>query len=129
MLSTILFSVLVSGPPGGHLVPTPLTPRDTGSEYFTHVGRAADAPALLETITLIKGGRGGSALDYIGKARIVQTGTWTEAENIVTLALSRSDDLVIHDTLTLTRSADGLIMTRGDIRTVYTRTTKVVLDL
>ncbi len=109
-------------PPQG---PGPVIPSAAGS--YTHVGPAADASALVETILLTQDFNATYILDYIGKARITETGTWTTENFQYVVTLTKQDGKTINEQLKFQLDAQGNLVSVGDSPITYTKTSPEVI--
>ncbi len=106
--------------------PGPLIPSAAG--IYTAVGPAADAPALVETLILTEDFKASYINDYVGKARITETGTWTTKDFNYVVTLTEQDGKPVHDELVL-KMEDGNLVSVGTRAVTYTKTAPDVAAL
>lgn len=109
-------------PPQG---PGPVIPSAAGS--YTHVGPAADASALVETIMLTQDFQATYILDYIGKARITQTGTWTTENFQYVVTLTNQNGKPINEQMKFQLDAQGNLVSVGTLPLTYAKTAPEVV--
>jgi LysM repeat protein len=110
-------------PPQG---PGPVIPSAAGA--YTHVGPAADASALVETFLLTDDFKATHLLDYIGKARITETGTWTTENFQYVVTLTNQDGKAINEQLKFQLDANGNLVSVGDAPITYAKTSPEVIQ-
>lgn len=106
--------------------PGPVIPSIAGT--YTNVGPAADASALVETLTFTEDFKATDTLDYIGKARITSTGTWTTENFQYVASFTQQDGKPISQKMVFQLDADGNLKTVGNNPTVYTKTSPAIVS-
>lgn len=109
----------------------PVTPANPGGQtntvsgIYTTVGPAADASALVETLTLADDGGAQYSLDYVGKAKIDAKGTWKQDGDTVTVTLTEQAGKPVQQTMAFTVKNGNLVATAAPNAT-YAKTSAEV---
>lgn len=92
---------------------------------YTAVGPAADASALIETLTLGGDGQARYILNYVGKAEVPAKGTWSQDGTTVTVSLTEQAGKPTQQTMTF-NVQDGNLVSTTSPNTVYAKTSPSV---